>query len=49
MIVEFTVNNKIHSATKMFLFIVNYRRELKMGVDIKRKGKVEKTIDLLKG
>jgi len=48
-IAEFTVTNKIHLATKTFLFMVNYRRELKIGVDIKRKGKVEKTIDLLKG
>ena len=40
---KFTVNNKAHSATKVFLFMVNYSRELGMGVDIKRKGKMEKT------
>ena len=40
--VEFAVNNKIHSATKVFPFIVNYRRELQIEMDIRRKGKVEK-------
>ena len=30
-----------YSATKISLFIVNYRRELRIGVDIKRKEKVE--------
>ena len=42
MLVEFTINNKTHSATKMSLFMVNYGRELRMGVDIKRKEKVKK-------
>ena len=41
--VEFTVNNKIHSATKTSLFMANYRRELRMGVDIRKKGKVKKS------
>jgi len=39
---EFTVNNKIHSAMKMFLFMVNYGRELRMGGDIRKKRKVKK-------
>ena len=43
---EFTVNNKIYSATKMSLFMANYRRE--MGVDIRKKRKVEKTTDFAK-
>jgi len=30
---EFAVNNKIHSVTKISLFIANYGRELRMGVD----------------
>jgi len=34
--------NKMHLVTKIFLFIANYGRELRMGADIKRKGKVEK-------
>ena len=39
---EFAVNNKVHTTTKVLPFIANYRRELKMGVDIRRRGKVEK-------
>ena len=37
--VEFIVNNKVHSATKVSLFKTNYGRELKIGADIKKKGK----------
>ena len=47
MIAEFAVNNKIHSATKMFLFIANHGRELRMGADIRKKGKVEKVIEFV--
>ena len=39
---EFAVNSKIYSATKMSLFIVSYSRELRIGVNIRRKEKVEK-------
>ena len=35
--VEFVVNNKTYSATKVSLFIENYRRELRIGIDIRRK------------
>jgi len=45
--VEFTVNNKVHLATKMFPFMVNYGRELKMGGNIRKKGKVEKTTEFV--
>ena len=45
---EFVVNNKIHSATKVSLFMVNYGRELQMGADIRRKGKVEKVTEFVK-
>ena len=38
---EFTVNNKIHTATKVSLFMANYGRELRMGGDIRKKGKIE--------
>ena len=38
---EFIVNNKVHTATKILLFMANYERELKMGGDIRKKGKVE--------
>jgi len=39
---EFAVNNKIHSATKVSLFMVNYGRELRMGVNIRKNRKIEK-------
>jgi len=42
---EFTVNNKIYSATKISPFMINYSRELRMEADIRRKGKVEKVTE----
>ena len=42
---EFAINNKTHSATKMSLFMANYRRELRMGTDIRKKEKVEKVTE----
>jgi len=44
---EFAVNNKIHSATKMYLFMENYSRELRIEVDIRKKEKVEKTMEFV--
>jgi len=44
---EFAVNNKVHSTTKMSLFMENYRRELRMGADIRKKGKVEKAMEFV--
>jgi len=44
---EFTVNNKIHSAIKMSPFMANYSKELRMGGDIRKKGKVEKAIEFV--
>jgi len=41
-IAEFAFNNKVHIATKSSPFQVNYGRELKMGFDIRKKGKNEK-------
>ena len=38
---EFAVNNKIHTATKVLPFMANYGKELRMGGDIRRNGKVE--------
>ena len=38
---EFAVNNKVHTTTKMPPFMANYGRELRMGGDIRKKGKVE--------
>ena len=45
MIAEFVVNNKIYSATKVSLFMANYKRELRMRTDIRRKEKMEKAIE----
>jgi len=39
---EFVFNNKVHTVTKMSPFKVNYGRELRMGFDIRKKGKNEK-------
>ena len=42
---EFAVNNKVHLAMKISPFMANYSRELKMGVNIRRKGKIEKSME----
>jgi len=42
---EFAINNKTHSTTKVSLFMTNYKKELKIGIDIRRKGKIEKMIE----
>ena len=44
---EFTVNNKIHSTTKVSPFMANYRREVRIGGDIKKKGKVESVAEFV--
>ena len=44
---EFAVNNKVHTATKVLPFITNYGKELRMEGDIRRKGKVEKTMEFV--
>ena len=46
--VEFAVNNKVHTATKFLPFIANYGKELRMRGNIRRKGKVEKTMEFVK-
>ena len=43
--VKFIINSKVHSTTKVSLFIANYRRELRMGGDIRRKEKMEKAME----
>ena len=35
------MNNKTHTTTKMSPFMANYGRELRIGGNIKKKGKVE--------
>jgi len=44
---EFVVNNKTHTATKVSPFIANYRRELRMGGDIRKKEKVESAMEFV--
>ncbi len=36
------INNKTDLIAKISLFIINYKRELRMEIDIRRKGKMEK-------
>jgi len=42
---EFAINNKAHLITKVSLFMMNYRRKLRMEIDIRRKRKIEKVTD----
>jgi len=44
---EFVVNNKVHTATKVSPFMANYRREMRMGGDIRKRGKMEKTTEFM--
>jgi len=44
---EFVINNKVHSATKISPFIANYGREMRMGTDIRKKGKVGKATEFV--
>jgi len=44
---EFAVNNKTHTAMKVLPFIANYGKELRMGGDIRRKGKVESAMEFV--
>jgi len=41
------INNKVHSATKVSLFMANYGREIRMGADIRKKKKVEKAMEFI--
>ena len=42
------MNNKIHIVTKVLPFMANYRRELRMGKDIRKREKVEKVTEFVK-
>ena len=44
---EFAVNNKVHTATKVLLFMANYGKELRMEGDIRRRGKVESAMEFV--
>ena len=45
--VEFAINNKVHTATKVLPFMANYGREMRMGGDIRRKEKVESVVEFV--
>jgi len=44
---EFAINNKVHTATKVSPFMANYGKELRMGGDIRKKGKVESATEFV--
>ena len=44
---EFAVNNKVHTATKVSPFMANYDREMRIGGDIRKRGKVEKAVEFV--
>ena len=45
---EFVVNNKVYLAIKISPFMVNYGRELRIEIDIRRKEKMEKATEFAK-
>jgi len=45
---EFVFNNKVHTSTKSLPFKINYRRELRMGFDIRKKEKNIKAEEFVK-
>jgi len=45
---EFVINNKTHLTAKVSLFMANYGREVRMGIDLRRKEKIEKAIEFVK-
>ena len=42
---EFAINNKAYLTTKVSPFMVNYGREMRMEIDLRRKGKMEKATE----
>ena len=40
-VAEFAINNKVYMVTKVLPFMANYGKEMKIGGDIRKKGKVE--------
>ena len=44
---KFMVNNKVYMATKVSPFMANYRRELRMGGYIRKKGKIESVMEFV--
>ena len=44
---KFMVNNKVHTATKVLSFMANYGKEVRIGGDIRKKGKVESATEFM--
>ena len=44
---KFAVNNKTHTAAKVSPFMANYGRELRMGGDMRKKGKIESATEFV--
>jgi len=44
---EFAINNKVHTAIKVLPFMANYGKEMRMGGDIRRKGKVVSAMEFV--
>ena len=44
---EFVVNNKVHTVTKVLPFMANYGKEVRMGGNIRKKGKVESATEFV--
>ena len=42
---EFAINDKTYSTTKVSSFMANYSRELRIGVDLRRKGNIKKATE----
>ena len=47
MLAEFVVNNKVYTTIKILPFMANYGREMRMGGDIQKRGKVEKVTEFV--
>ena len=47
MTAKFAVNNKTYTATKVSPFMANYGRELRIGGDIRKKGKMESAMEFV--
>ena len=45
--VEFAINNKAYSTTKVSPFMANYGRKLRIGINLRRKGKMEKATEFV--
>jgi len=44
---EFAINNKVYMATKVSPLMANYGKEMRMGGNIRRKGKVESATEFV--